>query len=225
VTNAAQPVSDAVSRTYNDSFLTALPIVTYAPSGDPVVEIGGPLLAPMVNLPAPSGPAPCSRLGARCRLSEGQSFPDNVLIDAESPWPAHRRGTSVGLSYSFGGCRRWGRSAAHRGRARGYFTTVRQDWMTKYTEKENIIRYINRWDVKKKDPSLELSPPDKPIVFVIERRCRCSGGKYVAKALPNGTRLMRSSASSARSWSQPDGRHEFATSIRRIRVTTSSGGS
>src|SRR5437773_2674476 len=84
VTNAAQTVNDAVSRTYNDSFLTAMPIVTYAPNGDPVVELGGPLLAPLVNLPAPSGPgaafAPRREMSTFPKI---KVFPDNVLIDAD----------------------------------------------------------------------------------------------------------------------------------------------
>ena len=31
------------------------------------------------------------------------------------------------------------------------------------------MRYINRWDLQKADPSAELSPPKKPIVFWIEK--------------------------------------------------------
>ena len=73
VTNPSQTVNDAVSRTYNDSFLSALPIVTFAPNGDPVVEIGGALLTPIVNLPTGGGgfrPAP-----RYVQFPQGQSLP------------------------------------------------------------------------------------------------------------------------------------------------------
>ncbi len=31
------------------------------------------------------------------------------------------------------------------------------------------MRYINRWDLRKADPSAELSPPVKPIIFWLEK--------------------------------------------------------
>ena len=34
---------------------------------------------------------------------------------------------------------------------------------------DRFVRYINRWDLQKADPSAELSPPKKPIVFWIEK--------------------------------------------------------
>jgi hypothetical protein len=183
VTNAAQPVSDAVSRTYNDGFLAAMPIITFSPSGDPVVDIGGPLLTPLVNLPP-------SAMGAQPRrdlstFPKVKSFPDNVLVDADIAIAGRTgAGTSVGLSYSFRRLPALGSYAPRIADERvGYFTTVRQDWFTKYTERENVVRYVNRWDVKKKDPTLELSPPEKPIVFVIEKTVPLQWRKYVAEGI------------------------------------------
>lgn len=186
VTNPAQTVNDAVSRTYNDSFLTALPIVTMAPNGDPVVELGGPLLAPLVNLPAPSGPG--AAFAPRREMStfpKVKVFPDNVLIDADIALAGRTgAGMSVGLTYSFRRLPALGSFAPRIADERvGYFTTVRQDWAIKYTERENVIRYVNRWDVKKKDTSLELSPPDHPIVFVIEKTVPLQWRKYVAEGI------------------------------------------
>src|SRR5206468_1452931 len=43
--------------------------------------------------------------------------------------------------------------------------------------------YVNRWDLKKKDPTLELSPPEKPIVFVIEKTVPLQWRKYVAEGI------------------------------------------
>jgi hypothetical protein len=183
VTTPANPVNDAVSRTYNDGFLAALPIATFAPNGDPVVEIGGALLAPMVTLPAGAGGfAPRRDLSTFPKI---KAFPDNVLIDADIALAGRTgSGMSVGISYSFRRLPALGSYSPRIADERvGYFTTVRMDWATKYTEKENIVRYVNRWDVKKKDPSLELSPPEKPVVFVIEKTVPLQWRKYVAEGI------------------------------------------
>jgi hypothetical protein len=183
VTNPAKTVNDAVSRTYNDSFLSALPIVTFAPNGDPVVEIGGALLTPIVNLPTSGGGvAPRRDMSSFPKV---KVFPDNVLIEADIALAGRSgAGTTVGITYDF---RRLPALGSYTPRVAdervGYFTTVRQDWAIKYTEKENIIRYVNRWDLKKKDPSLEMSPPEKPIVFVIEKTVPLQWRQYVAQGI------------------------------------------
>ena len=50
----------------------------------------------------------------------------------------------------------------------GYFVTAMKDYSHKVDE-DRFVRYINRWDLQKADPSAELSPPKKPIVFWIEK--------------------------------------------------------
>jgi hypothetical protein len=49
----------------------------------------------------------------------------------------------------------------------GFFTTSYSD-LAKYDDKETRVRYINRWNLQKADPKLQISPPTKPIVFFIE---------------------------------------------------------
>ncbi len=49
----------------------------------------------------------------------------------------------------------------------GYFMTMYEDYST--LDKETpYVRYINRWNLKKKDPSAALSEPVKPIVYWVE---------------------------------------------------------
>src|SRR5690606_6426150 len=50
----------------------------------------------------------------------------------------------------------------------GYFLTVVKDFSSK-TDREQFVRYINRWDLRKADPSASISPPVKPIKFWIEK--------------------------------------------------------
>ena len=80
-------MNDAVSRTYNASFLTALPIVTYAPNGDPVVELGGPLLAPLVNFPLLGPGVAFAPRREMSRFDKVKVFPENVLIDVDLALP------------------------------------------------------------------------------------------------------------------------------------------
>lgn len=49
----------------------------------------------------------------------------------------------------------------------GYFMTIYEDYSTLDTETP-YVRYINRWNLKKKNPDQALSEPEKPIVFWIE---------------------------------------------------------
>ncbi|HEV8606474.1 MAG TPA: zinc-dependent metalloprotease [Tepidisphaeraceae bacterium] len=180
VQTPGQPVTDAVSRTYTSGFLAAMPIVTLAPGGDPVVDLGVVLTS--------GGIAGGGMMNARrdlCEFTKVKVFPDNALIDVDMAMAGPGgSGSTMGVTYAF---RRLPSMAEYKPRLAdervGYFTTVRQDWNIKHSEKENIIRYVNRWDVKKKDASLELSPPEKPIVFVIERTVPLQWRKYVAEGI------------------------------------------
>ena len=49
----------------------------------------------------------------------------------------------------------------------GHFMTIYEDYTNLDTETP-YVRYINRWELKKKDPSAALSEPVEPIVFWIE---------------------------------------------------------
>ncbi|HEX5102170.1 MAG TPA: zinc-dependent metalloprotease, partial [Pirellulaceae bacterium] len=50
----------------------------------------------------------------------------------------------------------------------GYFLTAVKDFSSK-SDREQFVRYINRWDLQKADSSADPSPPKKPIVFHIEK--------------------------------------------------------
>ncbi|HEY0009011.1 MAG TPA: DUF5117 domain-containing protein, partial [Tepidisphaeraceae bacterium] len=181
-----QPIDEAVQRTYRPSYLFSLPIVTLSPQGDPVIDLGQALFSstPLVQLPQ-VGP------GAQIRreisqIDSAKSFPDNSLIDVDLAIAGRggQGGTTMGISYAF---RRLPDLRAYRPRQAdervGFFTTDRQDWSAKYTERETIERLVTRWDLKKKDPSLELSPPEKPITFIIDKSVPLQWRRYVAEGI------------------------------------------
>lgn len=181
VQTPGQPISEAVSRTYNDGFLAALPIVTLSPGGDPVVDLGATLMDPSTLMQV-NGLRPRRELS---EFSKIKAFPDNALVEVtlavSGPGGSGQR---VGLFYAL---RRLPDARAYTPRLAderaGYFTTVRQDWGQKYSERETIIRYVNRWELKKKDASLEMSPPEKPITFIVEKTVPLQWRKSVADGI------------------------------------------
>jgi hypothetical protein len=179
-----KPVTDAVSRTYTPSFLAALPILTMSPQGDPVVDLSGLVMGRAIGLPLSGGPGSEPRKDLST-YSKVKVFPENILIDVDLASVSRSgAGQTIGVSYAFRALPEKSNYSSRLADERvGYFTTVRQDWNAKVTDRENLVRYINRWDLKKKDPSLELSPPEKPIVFVIEKTVPLQWRKYVAEGI------------------------------------------
>ena len=191
VTQPGKEASEVIARTYPQQILVAMPIVTMSPTGDPVVDLGQFLTGPTVSLPGSgmfSGRGGGFGAMPRRDLSEYtkiKNFPENMLIDVNLALGTRTGGAeNVGVSYALRKLPPLGGYQPRLADERvGYFTTVRQDWTMKHSERENVIRYANRWDIKKKDPSLEMSPPDKPIVFVIEKTVPLQWRRYVKEGI------------------------------------------
>jgi hypothetical protein len=49
----------------------------------------------------------------------------------------------------------------------GYFVTAIKDFSDK-DDPDHFVRYLNRWNLQKLDPSIDLSPPKEPVRFYIE---------------------------------------------------------
>lgn len=183
VDNPKSAINEAVVRTYRPSFVFALPVVTTTPQGDPVVDLGQALFspAPLVRLPNIAPDAFVRR--EISRVDQVKSFPDNALVDLDLAIGSRTGigGQTLGMSVAF---RRLPAAGAYQPRAAddriGYFQTTRQDWNTKYSEREMVDRFVNRWDLKKKDPSLEMSPPEQPITFIVDKSVPLQWRRYVA---------------------------------------------
>ena len=191
VRNPNTTAGELVGRTHTSGFLAAMPIVTMAPNGDPVVDLGSVVLGSLGELPPPYSPQTMmfgGIAGQRRDLShitKVKSFPENIVVDVDLAFMKRDgSGENLGISYAI---RRLPDPRAYQPRLAdervGYFPTVHLDWGVKHSERDNLVRYINRWDLKKKDPSLELSPPEKPIVFIIEKTVPLQWRKYVAEGI------------------------------------------
>ncbi|MGF1634651.1 MAG: zinc-dependent metalloprotease [Phycisphaerae bacterium] len=179
VTDDKSPVSAAVERTYTQGFLTSLPIITRTRQGDPVVDLGDFLVSQTIRIPGASG----ALRKELSRYTKVKAFENNMLVDVEMAFSGTGgSGRMLGISYGFRRLPKLGSDGFTPRKADervGYFNTVRQDWNTKYDERETKVRYINRWNLQKLDPSLEMSPPKKPIVFVIEKTVPIQWRRYV----------------------------------------------
>lgn len=180
-----QPVTAAVERTYNDTFLTAVPIVAMSPQGDVVIDLGELLKSDLAGVRFMGG-------AVRADLSTWATvkvFPDNVLINVDLALSGGQGGKSVGVSYAF---RRLSKLGSYKPRLAdprvGYFLTAKQDWSKKHHERETFDRYIHRWKLEKRDPSLELSPPKEPIVFIIEKTVPIQWRRWVREGIEEWNR-------------------------------------
>ena len=97
--------------------------------------------------------------------ARAKTFPQNVELAFEMPTGAGRLQQfhySISLLKGTPGFQ--ARPADERV---GYFTTTYRD-LGKFVDSEKWVRYINRWNLEKRDPRLKLSPPKQPIIYYIE---------------------------------------------------------
>jgi hypothetical protein len=150
---------DSVKRLFTDRVILDVPIVTMGPSGQPVIDMDELLAGRAGTFFGRGGNA---RLAS---ISEAKAFPQNVELAFEMPNGEGRLQQfhySISLLQGTPGYKP--RDADERV---GYFTTTYRD-LGKFVDSEKWVRYINRWNLEKRDSRLKLSPAKQPIVFYIE---------------------------------------------------------
>lgn len=175
-----RPVSDVIKRTYNDRFIASVPIVSMTPGGDPVIDLGALLKSNLADVAFMGG-------NVQPHLSKWNKvkvFPDNILVDVDLALAKKQSGRMVGVSYAFRRLPALGSYQPRRADDRiGYFLTARMDWTKKHEARDTFVRHINRWKLEKRDPSLELSPPKKPITFIIEKSVPIQWRRWVREGI------------------------------------------
>ncbi|QDT52291.1 hypothetical protein Pan44_03000 [Caulifigura coniformis] len=175
------PEAKAVEFAYSDSVIYALPILTTAPNGSIVVDMTSVFMSDDLGIGR--------QLGLGFRLANDRStwgkvksFPNNVELEVAAVYTGigiggpetvpDSRGVQVGVHYSISPLPAVGSSYKPRAADDriGYFLTAVKDFSNR-TDDEHFTRYINRWDLKKKDASLDVSTPEKSIEFYIEKTC------------------------------------------------------
>mgnify|MGYP006267922963 CR=1 FL=1 len=170
------PEEKAVSLAYTDSVLFALPIATTGPSGGHVVDLGKIFLS---DLPQIARRLPgFSFAGDRSTWARVKGFPDNVELQVAATYGSggaieidtvpDSRGVTVNVHYSISLLPQNSYRPRLADDRVGYFVTALKDFSQKVDE-DRFVRFINRWNLEKADPSAAVSPPRKPIVFWIEK--------------------------------------------------------
>jgi len=151
----------SVKRIFTDQVMVSVPILAMERGKGPVIDLNY-LLVSNANVFLGAGYRPQSNL---VDIKKVKVFPSNIEIAYEVPMA---NGQLKTLHYSIskieGSANYKPRKADQR---IGYFTTSYSDF-GKYDRDGTKVNYINRWHIEKRDPSLKLSPPKRPIVFYIE---------------------------------------------------------
>ncbi len=179
VTEGNDPINISLQRTYRPTIIASMPLVGMAGS-DPIVDLGVLLTDKPGRIPGP-GTTPDRSLSHYTKI---KVFPDNVLVDVDLAVKNKGSHSLIGISYAF---RRLPKNSSFKPRKAderiGYFVTARQDWTQPHTAKETVQRYVHRWQLEKADPSLEMSPPKKPIVFIVEKSTPIRWRHYVQQGI------------------------------------------
>ena len=170
------PEAKAVELAYTDSVLFALPVFAKSPSGGLVINLDSVFMSDLPQIGQVL--RGFSFTSSRSTWSAVKSLPDNVELEIAATYASSgainldtvpdSRGVTVNVHYSISALPNTGYQPRLADDRVGYFLTVIKDY-SKQGEEDRFVRYINRWDLQKADPSAELSPPKQPIIFWLEK--------------------------------------------------------
>jgi len=156
-----QESKSSVKRLFTDKVILDVPIVAMS-GGSPVIDMDALLIGQSSKFFGSSLRVSNPRL---ITIKKAKAFPKNVELAFEVPTGSGRLQTlHYSISEIMGSPGYRPRKADER---IGYFTTSYRDF-GHFKDPETRVRYINRWNLQKADPSLQMSPPKEPIVFYIE---------------------------------------------------------
>jgi hypothetical protein len=153
----------SVERLFTDKVLLDTAVLAKGPNGGPVIDLDSLLIGNASTFFGRTVRITNSRI---TKLSSVKVFPTNVEVAIEI---VGNGGKFQTLHYSFSEVPSpsSGFKPREADQRVGYFTTAFSD-LSKYTDDETRVRYINRWNLEKRDPNLKLSPPKEPIRFFVE---------------------------------------------------------
>ena len=174
------PISSAVEEGFADSVIAALPIKGKS-GGTYLVDIGDFLFTDYAEV----GRVLSMMAGGGYSLDRNRTtwgiiktFPHNVEVEVAATYAtssardirtvSDARSIPVTTRFSFSQIPQTGYKPRMADNRIGYFLSAFKDYSKKGSQ-EPFVRYINRWNLQKADPSAEVSPPKKPIVFYIEK--------------------------------------------------------
>ncbi len=164
----------SVERTYQDRVLLSVPIITFGPNRGPVIDLNNLLVRNSAVFTGMGGNHNLARFG------DVKAFPQNVEIPVTIPM---RGGELTTLHYSISVIPNTNYRPREADERVGYFMTVFKDFARNERGGDQFVRYINRWNVQKRDPQLRMSPPADPIVFYIEHTVPVRYRRFVREGI------------------------------------------
>ncbi|MFN7874085.1 MAG: zinc-dependent metalloprotease [Pirellula sp.] len=153
---------DSVKRLFTGQVLLDLPVLARSPNGGYLID-GDQFL--VGNATTFFGADGRSRNPGLARIVKAKSFPQNLELAFELPDASGKLQT---LHYSISEIPEGGDYRPRKADQRiGYFTTTYRD-LGKFQRDDINVDYVNRWHLKKRDPSLKISPPVESITFYLE---------------------------------------------------------
>jgi hypothetical protein len=170
-------LADAIARTYTNRVLFAFPIAAYDSATAAYVVDAKSLFADNPQVLFGDGFFFDSSL-AKLNL---KSFADN--LEVLYTMPAAGSGEFMSLHYSLSSLPENDYEPRFADPRVGYFLTAYKDLAKGDPDQGQFVRMINRWDLRKADPTLELSPPVEPIIFYIEKTVPVRFRRAVAEGI------------------------------------------
>ncbi len=170
------PEASAVELAYSDSVLYALPIVGKSPKGADLVDMTRIFMSDDQKIGQAIGLG-FSFAADRSTWAKVSAFPGNAQLQLNAVYSGpgnlekvpDSRGVQVNVHYSISTLPALGSYKPRPADDRiGHFLTVLKDFSDQ-DDPEHFVRFVNRWQLEKRDPGIDLSPPKEPIVFYIEK--------------------------------------------------------
>ncbi|HEX4413096.1 MAG TPA: DUF5117 domain-containing protein, partial [Lacipirellulaceae bacterium] len=171
------PTEKAVKIAYTDSVLFSLPIRTTSPSGAYVVDLTPVFMSdlPQIDFVLPG----FSFSSSKSNWANVDVLPKNVELDVAATYASSgmanidsvpdTRGITVNIHYSISELPQTSYKPRLADDRIGYFVTALKDYSKKDDQDDRFVRYINRWNLEKVEPSAEMSEPKERIIFWLEK--------------------------------------------------------
>ena len=171
------PEGMAVQNAYTDSVLFSLPIITKGPSGGDLIDLSSVFMS---DLPQISRFLPGFAFASnKSTWAEVKGFENNVELEVAATYASSgmveidsvpdSRGATINVHYSISKLPQTGYQPRIADDRVGYFLTVQKDY-SKKSDRDQFVRYINRWHLEKPQGAGDgPTPPKQPIIFWIEK--------------------------------------------------------
>ena len=175
--NPAWPEGNAVKNAFTDSVLFALPVVSKGPRGGDLVDFTSVFMS---DLPQISQVLPGFAFsGMKSSWDSIKAFKSNLELELAATYAssgraafdtvADSRGVTINIHYSISKIPSTGYQPRLADDRVGFFMTVQKDF-SRRDDSDQFVRYINRWHLQKPaDASTAPYPPQKRIIFWIEK--------------------------------------------------------